>query len=124
MPGWGGREESGRWTIGNQVMLPEIDPFRPVLLCFKARGYLPTPQSRISIELLVLGKRQGAVSYDPQNPEGERCIDLPSAHSNLTAPEIPFKLKIAGATSPFSLGLSEDQRMLGVLIDRIYLKKP
>ena len=123
MPGWGGREDSGRWTLGDQVMLPEIDPVRPALLCFKGRGYLPTPQSRISVEFSIPGKRQGGFSYDPQNPEGERCVDLPAGPSS-PAPEIPFKLKIEGATSPFSLGLSEDQRMLGVLIEKIYLKKP
>ena len=121
LPGWSQKEIIGRWTIGAEVTLPAMQASSYENLCFKGHGYLPTPSSKILVELYFKGSLVGQFEYDKLNPDGERCVFVPSmSPSDNQSPNI--YLKLAGISSPASQGLSMDDRLLGIFVEKIYFK--
>jgi hypothetical protein len=122
IPGWSHKEIMGRWTVGSEVALPVIEGASYNMLCFKGHGFLPNQSSRIFVKVYSYGALLGEFQYDRSSPDGERCISAPSR--NLTeTPGALKSMKIVGHSSPASHGISADDRLLGVFVEEIYLKK-
>ncbi len=121
LPGWSHKEIIGRWTIGAEVILPAMKASSYETLCFKGHGYLPAPSSEILAEVYFEGSLLGRFEYDKSNPDGERCVSVHSRSPSNTQGSSIY-LKLAGYSSPASQGLSMDDRLLGIFVEKIYFK--
>lgn len=121
LPGWSHKEVIGRWTIGTEVTLPAMKASSYEKLCFKGHGYLPTPSSEVLAEVYFEESLLGRFEYNKSKPDGERCISLPSSRASGTQPP-DIHLKLAGYSSPASHGLSTDDRLLGIFLEKIYFR--
>ncbi|MBU9575123.1 hypothetical protein [Burkholderia multivorans] len=121
LPGWSHKESIGRWTIGAEVTLPAMKAGPYEKLCFKGHGYLPAPSSEILAEVYSEGSLLGRLEYNKSKPDGERCISAPSSRASDTQ-DPGIHLKLAGYSSPASHGLSTDDRLLGIFLEKIYFK--
>lgn len=121
LPGWSHKEPNGRWTIGAEVTLPSIKASSYEKLCFKGHAYLPAPSSEILADVHFEGSLLGRLEYDQSKPDGERCVTAPSRSPSDTQGS-SIHLKVGGYSSSASQGISADDRLLGIFVERIYLK--
>lgn len=121
LPGWSHKEIIGRWTIGAEVTLPAMKAISYENLCIKGHGYLPAPSSEILAEVYFEGSLLGHFVYNKSKPDGERCVSVPSRSPSDTQSSSIY-LKLAGYSSPASHGLSSDDRLLGIFVEKIYFK--
>jgi hypothetical protein len=124
LQGWSGGEAQGRWTLGESVTLPAIEVARPLRLCLKGHGFLPTPRNRVIVEVQLDGKRIEEFLYTPENPGGERCALLTPREPIAKGHYLWPSLKIQGASTPMAWGLSDDRRRLGLFVEEISFKAP
>ena len=125
--GWSHKEPTGRWTVGDRVALPGLlwsanSKLRSYeTLCFQGNGFLPNPSSQISVKAYLGDSFLGQFEFTASNPEGERCI--PARIGEMPAPEAGnIRLQLSGYSSPASHGVSADQRLLGMFVEKIYFK--
>ena len=125
--GWSHEEPTGRWTVGDRVALPgllwssnaKLSSYEA--LCFQGNGFLPNPSSRISVKAYLGDSFWGQFEFTASNPEGERCV--PARIGTMTVPEAGnIRLQLSGYSSPASHGVSADQRLLGMFVEKIYFK--
>lgn len=125
--GWSHKEPTGRWTVGDRVALPgllwsansKLSSYET--LCFQGNGFLPNPSSQISVKAYLGDSFLGQFEFTASNPEGERCI--PARIGEMPAPEAGnIRLQLSGYSSPASHGVSADQRLLGMFVQKIYFK--
>jgi hypothetical protein len=121
LPGWSHTEYMGRWTIGAEVILPGMKASSYEKLCFKGHGYLPVPSSEILVDVYFEESLLGRLEYDTSKPDGERCVSAPLRYPS-DSQKSSIHLKVAGYSSPASQGLSADDRLLGVFLQKVYFK--
>ncbi len=121
LPGWSHKESTGRWTVGSEVTLPVIKGIPYKTICFYGHGNLPAPSSEIFAEVCFEGSLLGQFAYNKENPNGERCVSVPSRRPGDTRSS-SMNIKLTGYSSPASLGLSTDDRLLGIFVEKIYFK--
>ncbi len=124
--GWGFAEEGGRWTTGQpaQLLLGCEAPARGRLrLEFDASALLAPSRNRISAEVLLGGRPIGSIDYMVEAPERTVAqLDLPADAG--AGGEILLGWSIRGGLrSPRMLGLSDDERRLGLFIRRVRISE-
>ena len=120
--GWGLAEEGGRWTTGQpaQLLLGCGAPSqRPLRLEFDAVALLGPSRSRISVEVLAGGRTIGSVDYKGKAPaQSVAQLDLPADTGGEGEILLGWSIR-GGLRSPRMLGLSDDERRLGLFIRRV-----
>jgi len=121
LQGWSHKEVDGRWTVGEDVMLPTLKASPRGKFCLEGHAYLPIPSSKIKVEVHIYDHLISEFEYDKSNPGGVRCARIPLASWG-DADKTNINLKIVGHSSPISHAESADNRMLGVFVKRIYIE--
>lgn len=120
--GWGLAEEDGRWTTGQpaQLLLGCEAPARGRLrLEFDASALLAPSRSRISVEVLLGGRAIGSIDYAGEAPgRSVAQLDLPADAGSKGEILLGWRVR-GGLSSPRMLGLSDDERRLGLFIRRV-----
>jgi len=120
--GWGEPERRGRWTVGERArMLMRLAgaSVKQLDLEFEAAPFLGPVASKLSLELWLNGRRLGRVDYegvdqDPLAPLQTRMA-LPSGSVGEDG-DVLLEWRLEGARSPRSLGVSSDERALGLFL--------
>jgi hypothetical protein len=116
--GWSGGEENFRWTEGHEAALMfSLAEQSNLVLKMKVLPFISqgVPQQRILVELN--GQPIDSISLN-QNTESELSIKLAA---NLLRHENILSFNLPDAASPELLGVSSDQRMLGMAVHWIEL---
>jgi Uncharacterised nucleotidyltransferase len=121
---WGASEPSGRWTTGplTGLLLDVGEPVASSLeLEFDAIPFLAPSQQKLTVEVMVGGRRVQTVRYegDGPAPSASRVL-LPSAA--MDDGEILLGWQIREPRSPRSLGVSDDPRLLGLFIRNVTIR--
>jgi hypothetical protein len=123
-PGWSQSEPGGRWTVGDLVILP---PFMNtnggnMTLCLKGHGFLPLETSKIVATVFIRADQPvGSLVFTDKDNAGERCLNVPDAAGGTDVIVHP-ELRISGYSSPLQHGLSSDERLLGIFLERITVR--
>lgn len=127
--GWGGAEETGRWTVGEEAVLrfrlPQDGPVRairfeaPMVFCRTGAGQ--------GVEVIVNGK-PGRALVLPDEAGPRRAGLCPGAMFEVDLPPgtrrgalVDLRLRIADPVAPAALGLSLDRRPIGLHLAEITL---
>ena len=122
--GWGSAEEAGRWSIAPvaQLLLRVEETPGQLQLEFDAIPHLAPNRSRMQVEVLLEGRRLGAVEYEGEAPApAVRRLTLPKGAG--AGGEILLGWRIEEPRSPQSLGLSDDPRELGLFLRRVVVSE-
>jgi len=121
-PGWAESEAWGTWSDGgpSTARLSTVwDRKADLMLAVRARGFVAPQLPRQYAEVLVNGQRVGTLSFDTFDIV-EQKLRLPAAViGNSENIEIAFLVRTA--RSPAELGLSDDQRRLGIGVESMTL---
>ncbi|HUR59975.1 MAG TPA: hypothetical protein VM029_19795, partial [Opitutaceae bacterium] len=113
-------EPWGTWSTGPEVELEIPGPFPPgdVVFAIEMRPYLPRPDSKLAVTVVVGGEELQALQFAA--PAQDRTVEVRVAERLVpTDGPLTLSLRIAGARSPASLGISADSRALGVGLIRM-----
>lgn len=120
--GWSGIESFGRWSKEKEAGLvvnvgmvetPEVE------LCLEAEAFLPFPDAKMHIDVLVNGKEVGQWVYTVQNNTEPKRLRIPSS---VATGRLNIVLRIRDPFQPSELGLSGDTRHLGIAARKMILK--
>jgi hypothetical protein len=112
--GWSASETQYRWTEGTQAALIfSIEKPRDILLTIKFVPFLVASQHQSQrVAILLNGKSIDDFTADNPSP-GERTVTLPA---NFLVQKNSLRFVLPDAVSPSSLGLSHDDRLLGLAV--------
>jgi len=123
--GWGQAEPTGRWTIGPRARLVvRLDgQVWPAELEFDATPFLGGSGRILQVEVLVNGMLASTIDYDRASDEPILVrAPIPEASAD-AAGEIVLEWRIRDPRSPYSLGVSEDRRALGLFVRHLVLRE-
>jgi glycosyltransferase involved in cell wall biosynthesis len=126
--GWGETEPWGAWTIGGRAQLSlriGARPDGPLFLNAFAHAY-PARQDKAGLKVRVycddepIAEWKFGSTADSSQP---RWFSAPLPASDRLDEVLKLDFEIEGATSPYSEGLSQDQRLLGMGLYKLSLNK-
>jgi hypothetical protein len=123
--GWGAPEPSGRWTVGARAqLLVRLDGSPLDLdLEFDASPLVHPSRRRLRVEVAANQHRLAAIDYDHAVAScAPARVSLP-ARAWPRDGELLLAWRIRNPISPSALGMSDDQRLLGLFIRRISLEQ-
>jgi hypothetical protein len=125
--GWGETEPWGTWTIGGRARLSlriGTEPGRQVFLNAFAHAY-SAPQAKEGVNVRVYCGDQRIAEWKFDSTEAERgrprwfAAPLPAFEHLNGVLQLVFEIE--GSTSPYSLGASQDKRLLGMGLSKLSL---
>ena len=124
LDGWGDAEPWGTWTVGSVARLvPDIHtlPDKDLRLTIFARAFVAPAHPSVEASVEVNGTPVGNLSFVLGQPDRPRTITIPrAALERKMPPEIRFR--IADPESPLALGISSDDRLLGLGLRQVRLE--
>jgi hypothetical protein len=121
-PGWSHAEAEGTWTDGNSAKLSFALPASDKDIVFKATmsGFTKAPELPTqSVEVFINGAQVGHWEIAVKG-----LVQLLIPAQAVREGNLQLEFKLAKATSPASLGISSDQRQLGLRFYDLELVKP
>jgi glycosyltransferase involved in cell wall biosynthesis len=123
--GWSHAEGEGRWTDGERaevVLSLPAGSREGYVLTIEAKPFLGRGQNRLEVVVSFCGRELGRLHWPP-------LCDSLDRYAWAYLPEGPLPARgelvfwVHGATSPASLGLSDDARLLGLWLTRMRLDR-
>lgn len=114
--GWGGAEKWGSWTVGKTatLLIPARTLEQVARLTLNTRAFLPNPDGKLNVSILVDGKMVGTTNYSSDSRSKKISFELPDGISGQDNGIIVIEIQIDRPQSPRELGMSEDGRKLGI----------
>ncbi|MGM5024434.1 hypothetical protein [Tardiphaga sp. 367_B4_N1_1] len=125
--GWGGREAWGVWTVGRRATLPPLPLSGEAggadfVLEAVVRSFLPGAGKEQSVRVLANGEPIANWAFSAADSPRVVTARIPrsvlAGHSSLR-----LSFEIASPTSPASLGVSADNRALGIGLEQLTIKE-
>ncbi|MEY2564717.1 MAG: hypothetical protein QOH88_2910 [Verrucomicrobiota bacterium] len=122
LSGWSGSEAEFTWTEGTvaDLALPLGDNTGALSLEMKLGGLIHPPELTVQ-NVAVYANGQKIADWEVR-AEAIFTVSIP-AELTRNAPELKIQLRIPNAASPQSLGLSTDNRMLGIRVYFVELRR-
>jgi hypothetical protein len=114
--GWGEAAPAGRWTVGPSARIALRTETSASQLEWIADPLLPPGAPPLSVEVHANGRRLGIVRCDPGNPVGR--VPLKGVRAGT---DLQLEWRIRDPRSPKQLGLSADERPLGLFFRDVAL---
>jgi glycosyltransferase involved in cell wall biosynthesis len=118
--GWDAPAPWGVWSVGPEAGL-EFTPFSPGGrgLCLRAtlRAFVWPQAPALEVEVLADGRHVATWSFDHRNDRQrtERTVTIPAVSAAALRP-LNLTFRMPGCRSPRQLGLSADERLLGIAL--------
>ena len=110
--GWGGNEDWGVWSVGNEAKLRlRMPPGKPQSLVLDLRAFIGPQQTNQVLEWKIDG---GAIQKSVLTQFERNLIKIPIPPSAYGKDWIDVSFKIPNAISPKALGQGVDDRLLGI----------
>ena len=110
--GWGGNEDWGVWSVGNEAKLRlRMPPGKPQSLVLDLRAFIGPQQTNQVLEWQIDG---GAIQKSVLTQFERNLIKIPIPPSAYGKDWIDVSFKIPNAISPKALGQGADDRLLGI----------
>ena len=110
--GWGGNEDWGVWSVGNEAKLRlRMPPGKPQSLVLDLRAFIGSQQTNQVLEWQIDG---GAIQKSVLTQFERNLIKIPIPPSAYGKDWIDVSFKIPNAISPKALGQGADDRLLGI----------
>ena len=110
--GWGGNEDWGVWSVGNEAKLRlRMPPGKPQSLVLDLRAFIGPQQTNQVLEWQIDG---GAIQKSVLTQFERNLIKIPIPPSAYGKDWIDVSFKIPNAISPKALGQGVDDRLLGI----------
>ena len=123
LDGWGDAEPWGTWTVGRTArMVPDIHilPDRDLVLTISASAFLAPAHPAVHVSVVVNDAPVGEWAYGLGQPDQPRSVSIPRAVLERRMPP-EVRLDIVDPISPLELGVSSDERRLGLAVREIAL---
>ncbi len=123
LDGWGDAEAWGTWTVGRTArFVPDIHtlPDGDVTMTVTGAAFLAAAHPLVNVTVHVNGAMLGRWLYVVGEPDRGRSVVIPRAVLQRQMPP-EVRLDIAGPASPQQLGISSDERQLGVAVREVRL---
>jgi arabinofuranosyltransferase len=124
LDGWGDPEPWGTWTLGPVARLvPDIHtlPDSGLTLTILARPFVTPAHPAVEVSVEVNGTPVGHLGFALGQPDGPQAVFMPRAVLERRMPP-EIRLTIADPVSPLALGISSDDRLLGLGLRRLRLE--
>jgi GT2 family glycosyltransferase len=127
---WGETESWGAWTVGPHAGLTlriDADPAEPLILNVLAQAFLTGMHPRVCVSVSAAGRQVAEWVFDLRTRRSSRLrwcqatIPARIGHDRNTPLEISFM--VDAPVSPLVLGLSADERMLGLGLCKLSLDR-
>lgn len=119
--GWGKRETSYRWTLGNvsEFYVPDLASENALELSVSAGAFLAPGEQNKTLTVQINGQQIGELVFS-STPE-KKSLEIPARISAAGFSRIDFLIN--DPKSPLSLGISGDSRKLGFCFYKIELQE-
>lgn len=111
-------EPTGRWSeqtsASIQCPLPQLNGQRPHSVTLHTSAFIEKAHNQ-RLQLRVNGSALQEFVFDAAHPQQQITLVLPQDQRS----KVELELKLPDAVSPRTLGISEDQRQLGVILARL-----
>jgi hypothetical protein len=126
--GWSVNEDWGTWTIGSPAELSLIldgEQNKPLILHVLVQPFLARLHDRLSVGVSVCGEEiaEWIFTLNDSRKQGWRKATIPPPRDPGINRALRIGFNIKTPMSPASLGLSEDQRLLGLGFSRLIISE-
>jgi hypothetical protein len=125
---WGDAEDWGVWTVGRHAGLSlkfEAGQPEPRMLRALVMPFLTESHRRVSVRVSIMGQQIAKWAFDISGPVGAGwhwCeAAIPSHNSEEHSGQLDISFDVDSPMSPATLGLSSDQRTLGLGFQKLSL---
>ena len=122
--GWGHAETKGRWTIEERATMSMFVGYwgAGLVLSMKIKPFLGSSNGTMKLEIRCNHQVIGKFSWTGEAKSYDIEFAIFPVNSQGTS-KLLLEFIISGASSPFSHGLSNDMRQLGVWVSHFHLEK-
>jgi hypothetical protein len=100
------------------LLRPDLVEPAPLDVQATLRAYLNDRHRRLVVLVIANNQEVGRWSFDSGHPAGERRVHIPAVVVG-SSPVLHLRFAISKPASPASLGLSTDQRLLGIGMESV-----
>jgi hypothetical protein len=122
--GWSAPEDWGMWSTGPkaQLLLPLAEaPRHDVILTLYGQAFVNRRHEQQQVDVMVNGVAQQSLLYNRRRKNDIRSIRIPAAA--VQGGQVLVELRFPDAASPRELGLSDDDRKLGLGLIALRLRE-
>lgn len=119
--GWSYAEPWGCWSDAEEGRLSiAVAHGRPLVLCVEATAFLAEAAPGQTVDVIVDGTRAAVWDFSQDDPSGVRRAPLPAHGEGVLRHDVRLRPRVP--RSPAALGLSGDQRRLGIGLVALWIE--